>query len=66
MSKTHLKLTTRDRHPSESSSDHEHQAVCGYVRDKVTLDHDSVDCKLCLLEMTTRSDSKKQLGRPLI
>ena len=49
MLKTHYKVRGVDaRTRGQSQYDYDHQTACGYVRDRVSEDGDSVDCKLCL------------------
>lgn len=49
MAKTHFKIGGVD-YRSQGQTEHEytHQAACGYVRDDVTINGDSVDCFYCL------------------
>ncbi len=49
MNKTHLKIICVD-HGTQGKTEfnNSHRAACGYVRDKVSIDGDAVDCKLCL------------------
>ncbi|MBT2909681.1 hypothetical protein PL84_03675 [Vibrio anguillarum] len=49
MAKTHLKVKGIDaRNSGQTQYEYEHQTACGYVRDNVTRDMDSVDCFYCL------------------
>jgi hypothetical protein len=49
MAKTHLKITGVDcRDQGQTQYEYSHQAACGYTRDNVTRNEDSVDCFYCL------------------
>ena len=52
MSKVHLKITGVDcREQGQTLHEYNHQALCGYVRDNVTVYAALVDCKICIREM---------------
>lgn len=49
MSKTHYQNTDIDcRSQGQTEYEYRHSTACGYVRENVTRNGDSVDCKLCL------------------
>ena len=48
MSKTHLRVSGVDkRNQGQTEFEFTHQSACGYVRDKITVNHWEVDCFYC-------------------
>lgn len=47
--KTHLMVLGVDcRNMGQTEYEYTHQAACGYVRENVTRNKHSVDCKICI------------------